>query len=317
LTLGKRDIERLIDDPNTDPTLVEQLQQALSIRGFAIESLQLPDHGSYTDYVDLKRNVTLWLLTAAPELSLQAEQWCYPIAGCLQYRGFFKRQTAEAEAARYQARGFDTAIIPGLAYSTLGRMNDPVLNTMLAMPTQQLARTLFHELAHEQLFLSGEGTFNESYASAVAEIGLRRWLAQQGSERTQQDFERQMQRRDEYLALLHGTRTELQSLYASDRSVSGKRAAKSQIIDHLTQQYADYANRHGLTGNNSLFSTDRPNNADLALVDTYQSHVPYFINLYLACDEELMRFYHSARILAELDPALREHALESDSIDCL
>lgn len=316
LTLGKRDIERLIDSPRTDPALKDQLREVLSIRRFAVTTLQLPDQGSYTDYVDLNRDVTLWLLTAAPELSLTAEQWCYPIAGCLQYRGFFRQKAAQSEAARYQARGFDTAINPGLAYSTLGRMNDPVLNTMLAMPRQQLARTLFHELAHEQLYLKGEGTFNESYASAVAEIGVRRWLADQGSERTQQAFVAQMQRREQFQALLQAARDQLERLYASDRSDIDKRAAKRRILEDLKQRYHDYRQQHGLSGQHSMFGEGRPNNADLALVETYQSHVPWFIDLYLNCDEDLGRFYQVARTLAALDPADRANALAGEVLEC-
>ncbi len=301
ITLGKRDIERLIADQDTDPTLRNDLEQVLRIREFAINELALPDSGSYTDYVDLKRDVTLWIVTAAPELSLEAETWCFPIAGCLSYRGYFKQASAEREQSRLKDRGLETAVNRGLAYSTLGWMNDPVLNTMLRQSRRDLAAVLFHEMAHELIYVKNDVVFNESFASAVAEIGQMRYSHMLGIDydRERADHKRAIDR--EYQQLLRKTREDLQAIYETDMDDASKLRQKSERIETLRADYRMFLQQHDLDWRtNRLFSPGRPNNADFALLTTYDLHVPYFLDRYEGCDQQLDCFYEAVTKLAAL-----------------
>jgi predicted aminopeptidase len=175
-------LDEVISNPQTSPTLRQQLQQAKEIRQFAIEKLHLPDNASYTQFIDLKRKYVVWNVYATPRFSLIPKQWCFPIVGCLSYRGYFSSEPAFLEANELKKEGFDVYVAGIRAYSTLGWFSDPLLNTMLSKEMWQLAALIFHELTHQLLYVSDDSTFNESFASAVEEIGLQLWLEQHKNE---------------------------------------------------------------------------------------------------------------------------------------
>ncbi len=175
--MSKREpITRVIDQPSTPPTLRAQLEAVSSIRDFASRELGLPDNGSYRSYADVGRRYVVWNVVAAPEFSVDAKEWCYPIVGCVAYRGYFVEARARRFAARLGGRGFDVMVGGVAAYSTLGHFNDPVLNTMMGWNDVELASIIFHELTHQLLYVPNDSSFNEALATTVEEEGVRRWL---------------------------------------------------------------------------------------------------------------------------------------------
>jgi len=170
--------EAIAESP--DVSLKQRLARVQEIRAYASRELGLPDNGSYTRYTDLGRQFVVWNVFAAPELSLSPMQWCFPIAGCVNYRGYFNEKDARDEAARLTAAGDDVWVSGVPAYSTLGYFDDPILSTFVRWPETEVARMVFHELAHQVVYVKDDTQFNESFAVTVEEAGVRRWLAAQG-----------------------------------------------------------------------------------------------------------------------------------------
>ena len=212
----------------SDPVLRAKLERAQEMRTFASRELALPDNGSYTRYADLGRPFVVWNVFAAPELSLSPRQWCFPIAGCVAYRGYFAEEEARAEGARLAAEGYDVYVAGVPAYSTLGYFDDPVLSTFIRARDTEVARLIFHELAHQVVYVKDDSSFNESFAVEVEEEGLARWsAAHPGATQFAQDVARMRRLRADFRALIHGTRDRLAALYASDLTDAEKRAAES------------------------------------------------------------------------------------------
>ncbi len=311
LSRAKQDIDSLVVDPDTPDELKQRLNRIKDMRAFAIEHLGLPDSGSYTHYADLKRDVTLWMLSAAPELSLAPKTWCYPFVGCLSYRGYFHHRAAERAAARLSGRGYDVAIHPGLAYSTLGLADDPVLNTMLAYDDVRLAGVLFHELAHELIYLRGDTRFNESFASAVERLGRERWAWSRGLDPESAGLEREDALEQEFNALLGKTRAELEALFASDLEVAAKRRGKAEIYARLQRRYRDWKEHHQTDDFDHWFAGGGPNNAHLALLATYRSAVPAFLLLFAESGEDFPAFYAAVRELGAAPESERGRRLDA------
>src|SRR4051812_10885006 len=173
----RQPIAEVIRDPATSEKLKARLEYVAAARDFASRELGLPDNESYRSYADLGRPYVVWNVFAAPEFSVEPRQWCFPIAGCVVYRGYFSEAAAQRYARKLRRRGDDVAVGGVAAYSTLGHFKDPVLSTMLGWSDAQLAATLFHELAHQVVYVPGDSQFNESFATVVEEAGLERWLA--------------------------------------------------------------------------------------------------------------------------------------------
>src|SRR6056297_1169680 len=189
LLLKRKDIEKLLASPETSAEKRRKLELVLQLRDFSGEALALPDNGSYAGFVKLERDAVVYNVIAAPEFSVAPKTWCYPLVGCLAYRGYFKRDAAERRARSLRKQGFDTLVSPVAAYSTLGRFNDPVTSPMLEFRNLRLAGLLFHELAHQRVFVKGETDFNEAYATAVDRAGVRRWLTRNGDGRSLQAWQ--------------------------------------------------------------------------------------------------------------------------------
>jgi predicted aminopeptidase len=309
--IGRREpIEQLIADPQTPQELRQRLNTVLEIRRFAVSELSLPDNKSYTFYADLERDAAVYLLTAAPELSLEPKSWCYLVLGCLSYRGYFDAAEASSEADRLVHDGYDTRISPGLAYSTLGLMADPVLNTMLVYPDHQLAEILFHELAHQVVFVKGDTTFSESFATTVGQIGKQRWLASRGQSPDSGALAREQDREQAFNKLMMAARARLIELYSAPLGDQEKRAGKARIYTQLSEDYARLRTSwDGYPGYDSWFE-DGPNNADLALISNYQSQVNALLALYRELGDDLPAFYRRVAELGQLDPELRKQTLD-------
>lgn len=306
-----RPIRELLAQPGIDPALRHKLEQVLEIRRFASADLALPANGSYTEYADLKRPFVVWNVFATPELSMKLEEWCFPVAGCVTYRGYYDRQDAERFAAKLRAGGFEAFVRGVPAYSTLGWFDDPVLNTFVRYPDGELARLVFHELAHQVLYVKGDSTFNESFATAVEQAGLERWLdAREAASRDpalRSDWQRFAGRREQFLALLKRYRGELEAAYASPVSDDDKRASKREIFASLRHE-ALKGQWGGYTGYDRWFAQPLTN-AHLASVATYTEQVPAFRALLAQQGDDLPAFYAAARRLGELPKADRERAL--------
>ncbi|MEM1264149.1 MAG: aminopeptidase [Pseudomonadota bacterium] len=304
----RQDIDTLLNAGTLDSAVAERLMLARDARAFAVGALGLPDNGSYESYTDLGRPYVVWNVFAAPALSVTPYTWCFPIVGCVSYRGHFKQALAERDATRLRERGYDTLVGGVPAYSTLGRFRDPVLNTMLTRDAVSLVATLFHELAHQQFYVKGDAEFNESYATAVADIGLARWSDARVPTEAIAAYQRRRALRDEFNALALATRERLHSLYTSDRNETDKLAAKRAAFADLAAQYAELAAARGLPQTPAAPA----NNAMLVPIATYYTLVPAFIALYESCERDLTCFYTKSAEIAELpDKASRRAALPS------
>lgn len=305
----RRPIPEVIADPSTSAATREKLQEVLKIRAFAARELALPDNGSYRVYADLQRPYVVWNVFATPEFSLQPEQWCFLMVGCLAYRGYFAESDARRFAAGPQVQGKDVYVAGIRAYSTLGWFDDPVLNTFLDLPRYQVAGLIFHELAHQQLYIDDDSAFNEGFATAVQRAGVRRYLQHQGSAAEQADHDAQYQRREAFLSLVRDTRQALRQLYESDAAEPAKREEKQRLFAALRTRYAGLrASWGGYRGYDAWFAQDL-NNAKLSAVATYQRLVPAFEALLEQEGGDFAAFYRAAKRIGELPPEERRQRL--------
>jgi len=308
--MSKREpIARVIEEPSTPPALRAQLETIAAIRDFASRELGLPDNGSYRSYADLGRPYVVWNVVAAPEFSVDAKQWCYPIVGCVAYRGYFVERKARRFAQALRGRGFDVTVGGVAAYSTLGHFNDPVLNTMMGWNDVELAAILFHELTHQLLYVPNDSSFNEALATTIEEEGVRRWLLAQGRGA---DLASHLERQEHYaevIELLSATRAELRAVYASALGPDLKREKKRVAFAAMRASFARLkAGWDGHAPFETWFEGDL-NNAHLASVATYFACVPGFERELEAAGGNLIAFYARVRALAKLDEAQRDALL--------
>jgi predicted aminopeptidase len=302
----RRPISRVIDEASTPPALRAQLQAVAAIRDFASRELGLPDNGSYRSYADVGRRFVVWNVVAAPDFSVEARQWCYPIIGCVAYRGYFVESRARRYAARLRREGLDIMVGGVAAYSTLGHFNDPVLNTMMGWNDIELASIIFHELTHQMLYVPNDSSFNEALATTVEEEGVRRWLHAQGRET---DLAKHLVEQEHYakvIELLRATRAELREVYASGLAPELLRDKKRAEFASLRSAFALLkADWGGHAPFESWFDGD-VNNAHLASVGTYFDCVPGFERELKAAGGDLSAFYARVRGLAKLDRERRD-----------
>ncbi len=306
IMLERKPITRLIADPATPAALREQLQQVITMRDFASRELGLPDNGSYRSYADVGRDYVVWNVFAAPEFSVEPKQWCYPIVGCVAYRGYFAERKARRLAARLRTEGFDVAVGGVAAYSTLGHFDDPILNTMLAWNDVELASIVFHELTHQLLYVRNDSSFNEALATMVEEEGVRRWLRAQGRDQDLARYTQQHRRYDEVTNLLIRTRSELEALYASRIDAPIMRERKHAMFDSLRAAYASMRSGWGGEGPFDEWFKADVNNAHLVSIATYERCVPGFARELALVGGDLRRFYARARAIARMDPEARD-----------
>ncbi len=309
LMVKRRPIARVVSNPATPPALRAQLESVTAIRDFASRDLGLPDNGSYRSYADVGRPYVVWNVVAAPEFSIEAREWCYPIVGCVAYRGYFSLRKARAFADRLRHDGLDVTVGGVAAYSTLGHFDDPILNTMVGWDDIELAAIIFHELTHQLLYVSGDAAFNEAFATTVEEEGVRRWLLAQGRTAELQAHLRQQARYLEIIHLLRATRGDLGTLYASGLDAVSMRAAKQARLAQLHRSYAELTAGWTRPAPFETWFDDGINNAQLASIATYYDCVPGFQRELAAQGGDLRRFYGRVFALARLDPAARDAAV--------
>jgi predicted aminopeptidase len=311
-----RPVTAWIADPQTPESLKQRLALTQRMRDYAVTELKLPDNASYRRFADIKRPAAVWNVVAAPELSLVLKTWCFPVVGCVGYRGYYARESAEAEAAQLRSAGLEVDVYGVPAYSTLGTLPgnwlaDPLLSSFIDYPDGELARLIFHELTHQVAYAAGDTVFNESFATAVERIGGARWLATQSSAAAREDHERANRRREDFRALTQTYRNALDALYRGPLPDADKRAAKAELMQRLRAEHAALkAGRWGgFSGYDGWFA--RANNASMGVLAAYNELVPDFERLFEREGRDFGRFYAEVKRLAALPIDQRRAALSS------
>ena len=295
--MSKREpIEEVLVAPGTSDELARRLRLVQEARQFAIDELLLPDNDSYRSYADLERDHVVWNVFAAPEFSLQAKTWCYPVVGCVSYRGYFSEEKARRVARKLEAQGYDVAIGTASAYSTLGRFDDPVLNTMMRWDDTRLVAVLFHELAHQVLYVKGDTGFNESFANAVEEIGVLRWLDARGDSDAKDAYLRSRELRRKTMQRVAAARADLQGYFSETIDDDEKRLLKEHRLDLLQQEVAELTLEAGRDPGNWI--AGKLNNARLVPMNLYEGRLQEFRDLMAACNGDMRCFYEASEALA-------------------
>lgn len=305
---NRRPVGEILADPAAPEDLKERLELVQEARRFAVDELELPDNESYRSYADLERDYVVWNVYAAPEFSLAPRRWCFPVAGCVAYRGYFSREAADETAEDLREEGYDVAVGGVAAYSTLGRFADPVLNTMMRWSDAHLVATLFHELAHQVLYVKGDTQFNESFASAVADAGMRRWLVDRGGDAALEAYHASRRLTRQMLTVIEARKEELSDVYASGLPEDEMRRRKEAAFDRLGLELR------------ALMEVEAPaaapgyvppaNNAALISYGLYEGWAESFRRLFEECERSFGCFYERARRLADLPRDERRAHLE-------
>ncbi len=310
IMLARRPIAELLEDPATPAVVKEKLAYVTELRGFAQNELLLPVGGAYLGYADIDRPYVVWNVFAAPELSLAPKTWCYPIAGCASYRGFFDQASAERYANDLHVDGYDVFVAGVLAYSTLGWFDDPVLSTFLPLDNARLSALIFHELAHRLLFVPGDTEFNESFATAVEEEGMRRWAAASRTPGLLTLHERRQRLTEGFIAMVAKRKIELAAVYAGNLPADRKRVEKAALFGALLKEFESERNKNPEMTRYAHWFGAGLNNAGLATIAAYHDLVPAFRLILSRAGGDLALFYEECRGLSRLPPLERRQHLE-------
>lgn len=320
LIQAARPVDDWLADVQTPEKLKTKLALTQKIRTFAVSELKLPDNPSYQRYVDLRRKAVVWNVVAAPKLSLTLKTWCFPVAGCVGYRGYFSEAEAKAEAEGLKLQDFDVSVYGVPAYSTLGWSNwaggDPLLSTFISYPEGELARIVFHELAHQVVYVPGDTAFNESFATAVERLGGARWLAKHGSEAAKAEYAVFDARRRQFRALTQATRHRLTAIYQKNKPIAGDKydfsAIKSIAIEEFKTDYQQLKlSWGGYAGYDAWVA--QANNAAFGALAAYDDGVPQFEALFAQQGNDWVKFYAAVKDLAALTKEARQAALSQYS----
>jgi predicted aminopeptidase len=303
-------VAELLQQTDLDPMLRHKLQLAQQARQFASNKLALPDNDSFTRYADLQRPYVTWNVVATPALSVEPKQWCFIVAGCFNYLGYFHQQAAQELAKELEQQGYDVAISGAWAYSTLGWFDDPLLNTILRHDDTDVVGTIFHELAHQTVYIDDDSSFNEAFATAVEQEGLRRWFAQGGQTAAYQHYLDRREQRHAIIAMLAHIRAQLRDLYITKLSDADKRERKTELFKELKKRYQQWRSHHDYAGYDAWMQQDL-NNAHLALIATYMDKVPDFLAMLASVKGDLPAFYREAKRVGDLPPVQRQAALDA------
>jgi len=304
-------IEELLQSDDTAPELKQKLALALQMREFATNKLRLPDNDSYRSYADTGSPYVVWNIVAAPEFSLQLEEWCFPFAGCIRYRGYFAKEDVVEYAKQYREKSYDVYLRGVEAYSTLGWFDDPLLNTVLHRSDASLAGLIFHELAHQVVYVDNDSAFNESFAKTVELEGLRLWMKDNGTTEAFEKYKNNSSRRIIFIELVIKTYDKLAQLYVQKISDEDKRNKKQAIIEQMRMSYNQIKQRwDGYSGYDNWFSSDI-NNAKIAAITTYADYVPAFTALLRQHKSDFKKFYEAVSELGDLPKKERDIKLEA------
>ena len=311
LLLKKQPISGILASQGTDELLQKKLEMVLDIRKFASEYLALPVNDNYSDYADIGRDFVVWNVFAAPELSLQTKQWCFVFVGCLNYRGYYSRDSAINYAAELKSQGYDVFVAGVTAYSTLGWFDDPVLNTMLGRDDHYLASVIFHELSHQRIYIRNDTAFNEAFAEMVAQTGVQRWLDLSDSVASKQKFLDKQIEQTSFVDLILKYKVKLEAVYNSELTNDKKRETKALLLNQLVEEYEDKSEIEGNTGRYATWFSSALNNAKLATVITYQEYVSGFLTIFNHTHKNYEKFYESVEKLSKCDIFKRKSILEN------
>ena len=315
---NRQPIHQLIANPQTPPKLKGKFELILALRNFAQTNLNLETGDHYLSYVDLHRSNAVWNVSAAPEFSLKPTSWWFPIVGSVTYRGYFSESAARKYGEKMRKKGLDVYVGGVDAYSTLGWFKDPVLNTFIEDSERRLAALIFHELAHQRVFIAGDTPFNEAFATAVAEEGLRRWLVEKNDPIALQKYQVELQRKKQFIDLLQGARVQLREIYGDDSQNTGtrltfsdsvKRERKKMVYRKLQNDYTKLKQEWGGQSGYDEWFANSVNNAKLNTVATYYDLVPVFHQLIQNHDGDLNKFFAEVKTFARMSKTKRQQAL--------
>ena len=318
-----RPVAEVLTDAQTPESVKTRLALSQRIRSFAVTELKLPENASYHRYAALGRSAVIWNVVAAPEFSLTLKTWCFPLVGCVGYRGYFSEAAARMEADKLKAAGLEAAVYGVPAYSTLGWMNwaggDPLLSTFIRYPEGELARLIFHELSHQVIYVADDTMFNESFATAVERLGSRAWLQTQAGAVARKEYAAFDQRRQQFRALALATRRELEAIYESNDApsqlipapIATNSIAKNIAMNRFRDNYSALkASWNGFAGYDPWVA--RANNATFGAQAAYDELVPGFEALFAREAGDWQRFYDAVKRLAALPQDARHKALKTD-----
>jgi predicted aminopeptidase len=307
-----RPVAQVIASPNSKPLLKKKLTSVIDILAFAEKELQLPAEGQYDRYSDLGRSHAVWVVFAAPEFSITPKKWSYPLLGKLAYRGFFKESLAQQEAAQLKAEGYDVHVAGVDAYSTLGFLRDPLLNTFIGRDDADLAELISHELTHQRLYLKGDTDFNEAFATAVGQEGARRWLRARGRLKELAQYEQDLRAERAFVALALVTRGQLKAVYAATHpSREAELRQKQAVVDQFKQRAIALDQQHGGSMSIERWFKKPVNNARLATLSTYFEMLPGFEAMLRRCGGNLEAFFAEVESMRQMTPEARKKHLLS------
>lgn len=307
-------ITEVIADPQTTPEIREKLEKVLLIRDFAVTELGLPDNDSYRSYADIGRPYVVWNVVAAAEFSLKPKQWCFPIAGCVSYRGYFKQQEAAALASSLRAESYDVDLYGVQAYSTLSWFDDPVLNTFISSSDARLAGLLFHELAHQLIYIDDDTSFNEAFAMTVQIEGVRRWFQQRGNPEEWQRFLEHQAQGEKFQNYLQKIHNQLETLYHQDLPTEQMRTEKHRLISRAIADFDELKSSGQLDHHFDQWMSRGLNNARLAGIATYRELIPGFQHLLQQCQGDFSCFYTQVKKLGKLSKTERLSQLKQSHL---
>lgn len=306
-----RDIQDILSDRSSSEELKRKLRTVLEIRDFASNELDLPENDSYRSYADIQRPYVVWNVFATPEFSVTPEKWCFLVAGCVNYRGYFSKSNARTFADSLKNKGLDVHVGGVTAYSTLGWFDDPVLNTIIKYPTPHLAGLIFHELAHQQVYVKGDTTFNESFATTVELEGTRRWLQKKSESSAYASYLEAKKHRQQFVNLVLRYREKLRVLYETNIDDEKKRDRKQETLRELKKEYTLLKSGWQQKSRYDAWFNQELNNAKLASFGTYYKLVPMFQQLLANANGDLPTFYKQVGILANTEKTERERRLNA------
>lgn len=310
LMSDRQSISSLIDDEQVDQAQKNKFKSILTMREFATSQLRLPDNKSYTSYVDLDRDYVTWVVFATPPLSLQAESWCFWVVGCVPYRGYFDQDKAQQFANQLKRQQLEVYVAPVPAYSTLGWFSDPVLSSMLERGELVTAEYIFHELAHQQLYIKNDTSFNEAFASAVGQLGVIAWLKAENKPAELKRYLQSAQEKQQLYIIVEDFRQQLAEIYNLLLTESEKLRLKKEAFVSYEKRVVNKLEQWGKLEIYRQWLLEDMNNAKLNAFSTYQALVPEFITLFETCNESFEQFYRVIESTQQLSNQQRVEFLQ-------
>lgn len=305
----RKPVTEVLAEKETSPKLRELLKTSQNIRDFASNKLDLPENDSYRQYADIKRPYAVWNVVAAKEFSIKPKKWCFLFVGCLSYRGYFSKEEATEYANELKTNGYDVYVAGANAYSTLGWFDDPLLNTMMYKSEARRAGIIFHELAHQVVYIDNDSAFNEAFATAVEQEGIRRWLEEKGEQNEYKKYITNKNRDSELNQLLKQTRENLKQIYQTKESVEIKRLKKKQTFALMQQKYQQLKKSWAGYKAYDKWMSQELNNSHLLLIATYHDLVPTFAAMLKKEKYDLKKFYLVVEQFGQLDKVKRKELL--------